>query len=282
MEYPVLVSSDGLSRYIREINKFPILSEKEEFEHAKKVYEENSIESARILVTSHLRLVVKLALRFKNYGLPIIDIISEGNIGLMQAVRKFNPYKGFRLSTYAMWWIKASIQEYVLHSWSLVKIGTTSAQKKLFFNLKKIKARITQSGRKELDNEDIKCISNELNVSEQEVIDMDTRLSSHDKSLNIKMSDDNDCEIIDIIPSKQASQEIVVNNKRENKINRQKLAKAIEKLDDREKEILLARRFKENAETLEELSKKYSVSRERIRQIENRAIERLREEFFAN
>ncbi|MFC1659443.1 RNA polymerase sigma factor RpoH [Pseudomonadota bacterium] len=279
MSYPALSSKNGLTRYIREINKFPILSKKEELEHARRVYEENNIKSAKILVTSHLRLVVKIAMKFRNYGLPMIDIISEGNIGLMQAIKKFNPNKGFRLSTYAIWWIRAAIQEYVLHSWSLVKIGTTSAQKKLFFNLRKIKARILNYGEGKLNDEDIRCISKELNVSTKEVVDMETRLSGHDKSLNTKISDDIGSEIIDNLKSKSISQELIIGRKREARKNSAKLNKAIQSLNKREREILTARRIKDNPETLEELSKKYLISRERVRQIENKAIEKIRLEF---
>ena len=279
MNYPALRSDNSLSKYIQDISKFPILSKEEEFECAKKVYEKNDLESAKILITSHLRFVVKIASQYKNYGLPMTDLISEGTIGLMRAVKKFNPYKGFRLSTYAMWWIKATIQEYVLHSWSLVKIGTTSAQKKLFFNLRKIKAKIMDFGRFNLEKKDVKLISESLNVSEQEVIDMDSRLQAKDGSLNARVSqDENAIEIIDTLPSQEESQDIVIDTKREKAKSKLMLDNALASLKDREREVLIARRMNEQPETLESLSGRFGVSRERIRQIEARAIEKVKKE----
>jgi len=278
MNYPVLRSENSLTKYIRDISQFPILSKEEEFEYAQKVYEEGDLESAKILITSHLRFVVKIASQFRNYGLPMTDLISEGSIGLMQAVKKFDPYKGFRLSTYAMWWIKAAIQEYVLHSWSLVKIGTTSAQKKLFFNLRKIKAKIMNFGRYNLEQEDIKLISESLNVSEQEVIDMDSRLQAKDSSLNAKVSQDDEdaVEIIDTLESQEELQDLIVDASRKKAKTTKMLSDALATLKDREYEILIARRFFDQPETLESLSKKYNISRERVRQIEARAIEKIK------
>lgn len=281
MNYPVLRSENSLTKYIRDISQFPILSKEEEFEHAKKVYDEGDLESAKVLITSHLRFVVKIASQFRNYGLPMPDLISEGTIGLMRAVKKFDPYKGFRLSTYAMWWIKATIQEYVLHSWSLVKIGTTSAQKKLFFNLRKIKAKIMDFGRFNLEQKDIKAISELLNVSEKEVINMDSRLKAKDYSLNTRISHENDAiEVIDTLPSQEEPQDVIVNASREKAKSMAMLNNALATLKDREREILIARRFQEPAKTLETLSKKHNISRERVRQIEVRAIEKIRAEII--
>jgi RNA polymerase sigma-32 factor len=282
MQYPVLRSENSLTKYIRDISQFPVLSKEEEFECAKKVHDEGDLESAKILITSHLRFVVKIASQFRNYGLPMTDLISEGTIGLMQAVKKFNPYKGFCLATYAIWWIKAAIQEYILHSWSLVKIGTTSAQKKLFFNLRKIKAKIMDFGRYNLEKEDIKVISESLNVSKQEVIDMDSRLQAKDASLNARVSQDDEdaVEIIDTLPSQEEALDLIVDANREKAKSTAMLNNALAKLKDREREILIARRFYDQPETLESLSQKHNISRERVRQIEARAIEKIKKEII--
>lgn len=273
-------SRGGLLKYMEQINKFPILSEKEEFFCAKKLQESNDSNSAKILITSHLRLVVKIAMSFKNYGLPVYDLISEGNIGLMKAVKKFDPDKGFRLSTYAMWWIKSSIQEYVLKSWSLVKIGTTVAQKKLFFNLKKAKQKILDYSKSDycLDNSEVKTIANYLGVEENEVVEMNKRLQGVDLSLNTPVSaNDVDYEIIDTLENTDASQEVLVieNQEKNNRLN--KLNSAFENLNERERDILFSRRLTDKPLTLEDLSIKYNISKERVRQIEARVIEKLKE-----
>jgi len=283
MNYPILRSDGSLIKYLHEINRFPILSKEEEFECAKKVYEEGDIEAAKILITSHLRFVVKVAAQFKNYGLPMNDLVSEGTIGLMQAVKKFNPYKGFRLATYATWWIKAMIQEYILRSWSLVKIGTTSAQKTLFFNLRKIKSKILGFNRNNLELEDIKTISSALHVSEQEVKDMDMRLQAKDGSLNTRLSDEDDSvEIIDTLPSNENLQDVLIDTKRSNEKVMLRLHNAFQTLNERERDIITSRKCKENQATLEELSEKYSISRERVRQIESKAIEKIKKIMLAD
>lgn len=275
---PVLESESELSTYIKQANSFPMLSLEEEVKLANLYHDQGCLESAHKLVTSHLRLVVKIALSYKNYGLSMMDIVSEGNIGLMRAVKKFDVKKGFRLSTYAMWWIKAQIQEYILHSWSIVKIGTTAAQKKLFFNLKKIKTKIlSYENNRELSLDNVSMIASELGVSEQEVVDMDTRTKGQDMSLNIKASsiEDSEAEMIDFLEDKTPTQDIIVAEKQEAERNSAALYKALEHLNAREKDIIYKRRLSETPLTLEELSQTYKVSRERIRQIENKAIEKL-------
>lgn len=274
---PVLSGDTTLAGYIAEVNKFPYLTQEEEYDLAKKWSEEGDIDAAHQLVTSHLRLVVKIASGFRNYGLPTMELISEGNIGLMQAVKKFEPEKGFRLSTYAMWWIKAAIQEYVLHSWSLVKIGTTAAQKKLFFNLRKMKNRLSKVDNKSLSPEEISEIAHELDVSEREVIDMDSRMTQSDQSLNAPVLgyEEDSGEMIDFIESEGESQESMLAESQDMEMKRGMFALAMQKLNDREKDIIAERRLKEVPATLEDLSLKYGVSRERVRQIENRAMEKL-------
>jgi len=271
---PALSNEGGLSAYLAQIKKFPMLDAEEEYMLAKNWKSTGSIKSAEKLVTSHLRLVAKIAMGYKGYGLPINEMISEGNIGLMQAVKKFEPEKGFRLATYAMWWIKASIQEYILRSWSLVKIGTTTAQKKLFFNLKKLKNQIAPKTEGDLKKEHVSKIADRLNVSEEEVISMNRRLSGKEHSLNAQIGEDGD-EWQDWIVDKEMDQELKLAQKEEMNQRKDLLKDSIKILNDREKEILYSRRLNEEPTTLEDLSKKYKISRERIRQIENKAFEKL-------
>ena len=271
---PSLSNEGGLSAYLSQIKKFPMLDAEEEYMLAKNWKNTGNVKSAEKLVTSHLRLVAKIAMGYKGYGLPINEMISEGNIGLMQAVKKFEPEKGFRLATYAMWWIKASIQEYILRSWSLVKIGTTTAQKKLFFNLKKIKNQIAPRAEGDLRKEDVKNIANRLDVSEQEVISMNRRLSGKEKSLNSPIGEDGD-EWQDWVVDNDMDQELKFAQQEEMEQRKELLKDSIKILNEREKDILYSRRLTDNPNTLEELSKKFKISRERIRQIENKAFEKL-------
>ena len=273
-KYPAISNEGGLSVYLDQIKKFPMLDAEEEYMLAKNWKTTGNVKSAEKLVTSHLRLVAKIAMRYKGYGLPMNEIISEGNVGLMQAVKKFEPEKGFRLATYAMWWIKASIQEYILRSWSLVKIGTTTAQKKLFFNLKKLKNQIAPKNEGDLKKDEVEKIANTLDVSEDEVISMNRRLSGKEQSLNAPIGEDGD-EWQDWVVDKEMDQELKVAHQEELDQRKDLLKASIKILNDREKEILYARRLNENPSTLEDLSKKYKISRERIRQIENKAFEKL-------
>ena len=271
---PTLSSEGGLAAYLSQIKKFPILDAEEEYMLAKNWRATGNIKSAEKLVTSHLRLVAKIAMGYKGYGLPINEMISEGNIGLMQAVKKFEPEKGFRLATYAMWWIKASIQEYILRSWSLVKIGTTTAQKKLFFNLKKIKNQIAPRTEGDLKQDDVKNIANRLDVSEEEVISMNRRLSGKEQSLNSPIGEDGD-EWQDWVVDEKMDQELKIAQQEEMEQRKDLLQSSIKILNEREKEILYCRRLSDNPTTLEDLSKRFKISRERIRQIENKAFEKL-------
>ena len=273
-KYPAISNEGGLSVYLDQIKKFPMLDAEEEYMLAKNWKTTGNVKSAEKLVTSHLRLVAKSAMRYKGYGLPMNEIISEGNVGLMQAVKKFEPEKGFRLATYAMWWIKASIQEYILRSWSLVKIGTTTAQKKLFFNLKKLKNQIAPKNEGDLKKDEVEKIANTLDVSEDEVISMNRRLSGKEQSLNAPIGEDGD-EWQDWVVDKEMDQELKIAHQEELDQRKDLLQDSIKILNDREKEILYARRLNENPSTLEDLSKKYKISRERIRQIENKAFEKL-------
>ena len=273
-KYPAVSNEGGLSVYLDQIKKFPMLDAEEEYMLAKNWKTTGNVKSAEKLVTSHLRLVAKIAMRYKGYGLPMNEIISEGNVGLMQAVKKFEPEKGFRLATYAMWWIKASIQEYILRSWSLVKIGTTTAQKKLFFNLKKLKNQIAPKNEGDLKKDEVEKIANTLDVSEDEVISMNRRLSGKEQSLNAPIGEDGD-EWQDWVVDKEMDQELKIAHQEELDQRKDLLQDSIKILNDREKEILYARRLNENPSTLEDLSKKYKISRERIRQIENKAFEKL-------
>ncbi len=275
-------SSDaGFLQYLKEIQKFPILTAEEEHEYGVRFQKTGDKEAAKMLIQSHLRLVVKIARRFKNYGLPMFDIVAEGNVGLVQAVKKFDPDKGFRFSTYAMWWIRAYIQEYVLRSWSLVKIGTTAAQKKLFFNLRKIKQRIigSNSGNDRLSEENIAKIAKELHVTQKEVIDMDSRLQQPDSSLNNFVGDEEDgAEVIHDLASSEDSQEQIAISNQEKSRQATAFHNALKTLNEREKDILFKRQLSENPLTLEELSQIYKVSRERIRQIEESAINKIKKE----
>lgn len=272
---PVLTDA-GLSRYLQEISKFPMLEEQEEFMLAKAWRDHGDTLAAERLVTSHLRLVAKLAMGFRGYGLPVVELISEGNIGLIHAVKKFDPDKGFRLSTYAMWWIKASIQEYVLRSWSLVKMGTTAAQKKLFFNLRRVKNRIAHH-HGDLSPDEVKQVATELNVPEVDVVDMDRRMFASDQSLNNTFGDEDGegVEFIDHLADERDNQEVVLGNVEDYELKRRMLASAIKVLNEREIDILFARQLREVPATLDELSQKYEISRERVRQIESRAVEKL-------
>ena len=267
-------SVGGLSIYLAQIKKFPMLDAEEEYMLAKNWRENGNLQSAHKLVTSHLRLVAKIAMGYRGYGLPVSELISEGNIGLMQAVKKFDPNKGFRLATYAMWWIKASIQEYILRSWSLVKIGTTAAQKKLFFNLKKIKNQIAPQSEGDLRNEHVDEIANKLDVSKDEVVSMNRRLSGKEFSLNAQVGEDGD-EWQDWLVDKELDHDLKFAHQEEMKQRKDLLKDSIKVLNDREREILYSRRLNEDPTTLEDLSKKYKISRERIRQIENKAFEKL-------
>ena len=271
---PALSNEGGLSEYLTQIKKFPMLDAEEEYMLAKNWRSTGNLKSAEKLVTSHLRLVAKIAMGYKGYGLPVNEMISEGNIGLMQAVKKFEPEKGFRLATYAMWWIKASIQEYILRSWSLVKIGTTTAQKKLFFNLKKIKNQIAPKAEGDLKDEHVSEIANKLDVSKDEVVSMNRRLSGKELSLNAPIGEDGD-EWQDWIVDKELDHDLKFAQQEEMKQRKDLLTDSIKILNDREKDILYARRLNENPKTLEDLSKKFKISRERIRQIENKAFEKL-------
>ena len=268
-------SSGGLSIYLSQIKKFPMLDAEEEYMLAKNWREHGNLKSAHKLVTSHLRLVAKIAMGYRGYGLPVNELISEGNIGLMQAVKKFDPDKGFRLATYAMWWIKAAIQEYVLRSWSLVKMGTTTAQKKLFFNLKKLKNQIAPGQEGDLKDEHVNEISKRLDVDSEEVINMNRRLMGQEKSLNDPIKFGEADEWQDWLVDESLDQELVISQKQEYDDKKELLESAMKILNEREKEIIEARRLKENPKTLDELSKKYKISRERIRQIETKAFEKL-------
>ena len=271
---PILSNEGGLSAYLEQIKKFPMLDAEEEYMLAKNWKTTGNIKSAEKLVTSHLRLVAKIAMRYKGYGLPVNEMISEGNIGLMQAVKKFEPEKGFRLATYAMWWIKASIQEYILRSWSLVKIGTTTAQKKLFFNLKKLKNQIAPRSEGDLRKEHVDEIANKLDVSKEEVVSMNRRLSGKEFSLNTQVGEDGD-EWQDWLVDKELDHDLRFAHQEEMEQRRDLLKKSINILNEREREILYSRRLNDNPTTLEDLSKKYKISRERVRQIENKAFEKL-------
>ena len=272
---PTLTPEGNLQRYLDEIRKFPMLEPDEEFMLAKRWREHNDRDAAHQLVTSHLRLVAKIAMGYRGYGLPLAELISEGNVGMMQAVKRFDPDRGFRLATYAMWWIRASIQEYILHSWSLVKMGTTAAQKKLFFNLRKIKGRLQAFDEGDLSPETVKHISDELSVPEQDVVSMNRRLAGGDNSLNAPLRADGEGEWQDWLEDESANQESMLADSEELQQRREMLQEAMTTLNDRERRILTERRLKDEPKTLEELSQEYDISRERVRQIEVRAFEKL-------
>ena len=275
MNLPSIHQEGSLSNYLEQIKKFPMLTSEEEYMLAKSWRDRGDIKSAQKLVTSHLRLVAKIAMGYRGYGLPVSELVSEGNIGLMQAVKKFDPEKGFRLATYAMWWIKASIQEYVLRSWSLVKMGTTTAQKKLFFNLKKIKNQLSANETGDLKPEHVNEISKRLNVDKNEVVSMNRRMLGKEKSLNTPINEDSGSEWQDWIVDNKLDQELKYSQDQELSSRKKLMDQSISILNPREKEILTARRLSEDVATLEDLSKKYKVSRERIRQIETKAFEKL-------
>ncbi|MEM6535327.1 MAG: RNA polymerase sigma factor RpoH [Pseudomonadota bacterium] len=270
-----LSPEQGLSRYLSEIRKFPMLSKEEEFMLAKRWQENEDSEAAEKMVTSHLRLVAKIAMGYRGYGLPMAEVISEGNVGLMQSVKKFDPDKGFRLATYAMWWIRASIQEYILRSWSLVKLGTTAAQKKLFFNLRRMKGEIDALDNAQLNPEQVAHIATKLNVSEKDVISMNGRMSGSDASLNAPMGAEGDMEWLDWLEDSEPNQAEEFAQNQEFDARMELLQTAMADLSEREQHILQERRLTDEPKTLEELSEVYNVSRERIRQIEVRAFEKL-------
>ncbi|HEY9347721.1 MAG TPA: RNA polymerase sigma factor RpoH [Inquilinus sp.] len=272
---PVLGAESNLSRYLQEIRQFPMLEPQEEFMLAKAWREHGDTESAHRLVTSHLRLVAKIAMGYRGYGLPISELISEGNVGMMQAVKRFDPDRGFRLATYAMWWIRAAIQEYILHSWSLVKMGTTAAQKKLFFNLRKLKGQLQAIEDGDLKPETVTKIATELSVPEQDVVSMNRRLAAPDHSLNAPLRVDGEGEWQDWLVDERDSQEVMLADKQELGERQQLLKDAMAHLNDRERRILSERRLRDEPTTLEDLSQEYGISRERVRQIEVRAFEKL-------
>ena len=272
---PSIDVEGGLSDYIAKIKKFPMLSSEEEYMLAKNWRDRGDLKSAEKLVTSHLRLVAKIAMGYRGYGLPVSELVSEGSIGLMKAVKKFDPERGFRLATYAMWWIKASMQEYILRSWSLVKIGTTTAQKKLFFNLKKIKNKLLINSMGDLKTEHVEEISKRLKVKKEEVISMNRRLHAKEKSLNDPIGDENGSEWQDWIVDNNLDQELKLSQDQEFNQRKKLMDDSMSILSTREKEILTSRRLSEDVVTLEKLSKKYKISRERIRQIETKAFEKL-------
>jgi RNA polymerase sigma-32 factor len=272
---PIVTAEGGLSRYLEEIRRFPMLEPQEEYMLAKRWREHGDRNAAHKLVTSHLRLVAKIAMGYRGYGLPISEVISEGNVGLMQAVKRFEPEKGFRLATYAMWWIKASIQEYILRSWSLVKMGTTANQKKLFFNLRKAKSKISALNEGDLRPDQVQTIAKRLGVTEQDVVDMNRRLGG-DASLNAPIRDDGDSgEWQDWLADDSDSQETMLAESEELGNRRKALSQALDVLNDRERRIFEARRLADNPITLEELAEEFNVSRERVRQIEVRAFEKV-------
>ena len=275
LNLPSISIDGGLSNYLTQIKKFPMLSPEEEYMLAKRWKKRGDLKSAQKLITSHLRLVAKIAMGYRGHGLPVNEMISEGNIGLMQAVKKFEPEKGFKLATYAIWWIKASIQEYILRSWSLVKIGTTSAQKKLFFNLKKIKNQLSINNNSDLKKEHIEEISKRLNVKKEEVVSMNRRLSGKEKSLNDPVKDESGTQWQDWLVDNNIDQELALSKKQEFTQRKNLMNDAMNILNDRERKILIARKLSDESSTLEDLSKKYKVSRERIRQIETKAFEKL-------
>ena len=274
---PAISPDGGLRQYLQEIQKFPMLNPDEEYMLAKRWTEYSDYEAAHKLVTSHLRLVAKIASGYRGYGLPMAELIAEGNIGLMQAVKKFEPERGFRLSTYAMWWIRAAIQEFVLRSWSLVKMGSSAAQKRLFFNLKKMRKRLhTVDTGKQLSPDEIRTIAAELDVKEQDVIDMDLRMGAHDQHLNAPINNsEGDAEWGDLLADPSESHETTLGNDQEFRQKQLLMQRAMASLNDREREIVVERRMKDDPITLEELAQRHHISRERVRQIETRAVEKM-------
>ena len=275
LNLPSITAEGSLTRYLQEIRKFPMLEPEEEFMLAKSWREHGDTAAAHRLVTSHLRLVAKIAMGYRGYGLPVGELIAEGNVGMMQAVKRFEPDRGFRLSTYAMWWIRAAIQEYILRSWSLVKIGTTAAQKKLFFNLRRLKGQLQAIDDGELKPADVTTIATKLGVPEQDVVQMNRRMAAPDHSLNAPMRADGDGEWQDWLVDESDSQETLLAEREEVSDRRALLASAMAQLNERERHILTERRLKDEPTTLEDLSQTYAISRERVRQIEVRAFEKL-------
>jgi RNA polymerase sigma-32 factor len=272
---PAISVEGNLSRYLQEIRRFPMLEPQQEYMLAKSWREHEDVDAAHKLVTSHLRLVAKIAMGYRGYGLPLNELISEGNVGMMQAVKRFDPERGFRLATYAMWWIRASIQEYILHSWSLVKMGTTAAQKKLFFNLRRLKGQMQAIEEGDMSPERVTAIATKLEVPEAEVVSMNRRMSAPDHSLNAPLRIDGEGEWQDWLVDDAASQETTLGDNEELTKRRELLANAMSGLNEREQHILTQRRLTEPATTLEDLSTEYGISRERVRQIEVRAFEKL-------
>ncbi|WP_375318875.1 RNA polymerase sigma factor RpoH [Candidatus Tisiphia endosymbiont of Oplodontha viridula] len=279
---PVISAESGFYQYLQKINKIPSLSQEEEFLLAKAYLEQNDLEAAHKLVTSHLKLVAKIAIRYRNYGLPLNELVSEGNLGLMQAVKKYNPDLGFRLSTYALWWVKASIHEYVLRSWSLVKMGTTAAQKKLFFSLGKIKHKIANLYSRAVTDQDFVQIAQELGVTSNEVSEMNARLSGPDLSLNnlVNSDDDGGSELIEFLPETRPSQELKLISQEDSANKHSLLTQAMKILNDRELHIFTERKLTDSPKTLDILSMEYKISKERIRQIENTAFEKVKNFIF--
>ena len=273
---PSLTPEGNLSRYLQEIRKFPMLTAEEEFMLAKRWREHDDVEAAHKLVTSHLRLVAKIAMGYRGYGLPLSELISEGNVGMMQAVKRFDPDRGFRLATYAMWWIRAAIQEYILHSWSLVKMGTTAAQKKLFFNLRRLKSRLQAFNEGDLPQEAAESIASELDVPAHDVTEMNNRMSARDQSLNAVIDAESQDEWQDLLVEEAPSQEALIMVQDEMAWRRNLLEQGLITLRERDRDILTQRMLRENPPTLETLSREYGISRERVRQIEKRAYEKLR------
>ena len=273
---PVVSEGPGLARYLNEIKKFPLLTADEEYMLAERFREHGEAEAAHQLVTSHLRLVAKIAMQYRGYGLPVSDLISEGNIGLMKAVKKFEPERGFRLSTYAMWWIKASVTEHILRSWSLVKLGTMTAQKKLFFSLRKAKARLQILDAGELDPEQAEALSKQFGLSADDILNMNRRMSARDYSLNAPVSEDGDSvEFLDTLVDESPSPEVIVAEREEAGIRNEMLQAALAELPERERHIFVERRLKDDPVTLEQLGEEYGISRERVRQLEVRAFEKV-------
>ncbi len=273
---PAVPMDGGLSRYFREIWTFPILEPEEEYMLAQRWRDQGDIEAAHKLVTSHLRLVAKMAMKYRGYGLPMADLISEGNIGLMKAVKKFEPERGFRLSTYAMWWIRAAITEYVLRSWSMVKLGTIAAQKKLFFSLRNLKSKLEIMDTGELKPDEVSRLARAMDVPEKEIIDMNRRLAARDVSLNTHLSDDEGLEFQDTLVDENPSPEVLTGEGEELELRRNYLKQALATLPERERHIFIERRLKDDPPTLEDLGKHYGVSRERIRQLEVRAFDKVK------
>ena len=274
---PSLYGDSGLSRYLNEIKAFPILTKDEEFMLAERYTKHDDSEAAHKLVTSHLRLVAKIAMQYRGYGLPVADLISEGNIGLMRAVKKFEPERGFRLSTYAMWWIKASVTEYVLKTWSMVKMGTMAAQKKLFFSLRKAKRRLEIIDNSEINPEQAKLLAQQFNLPEKDIIHMNGRMTIRDQSLNAPVSreEEGSIEVQDTLADSGPSPEVIVANREETEIRSDFLKAALDELPERERDIFIERRLKDDPITLEKIGKGYGISRERVRQLENRAFEKV-------